>query len=157
MAVAEAQKIQLAMVQGLLNVAIGEGIGQVLSGSAGAVAGAGRSRVNNPVPRTLARVVDAGIDVTALGPPFRADVFVTDAAVLRGLNSAQIAERLTIPPSGAGFQIFEFPAASISGIASPIRRTDPGFVGRGLTAGGAPEFVIPNGPLPPGTTRRIVP
>lgn len=31
-----------------------------------------------------------------------------------------------------------------SGIATPVLRSDPGFVGYGRTAGGATEFVIPN-------------
>jgi hypothetical protein len=34
-----------------------------------------------------------------------------------------------------------------TGLASPIFRQDPGFVGRGRTAGNAREFVIPNKPL----------
>jgi hypothetical protein len=31
---------------------------------------------------------------------------------------------------------------------APVFRSNPGFVGGGLTAGGAPEFVVPNGPIP---------
>jgi RHS repeat-associated protein len=44
----------------------------------------------------------------------------------------------------------------LTGIASPINRTNPGFVGGGRTAGGAREFVIPNGGLPPGVRIRVV-
>ena len=36
---------------------------------------------------------------------------------------------------------FDTPA---EGLASPVFRTNPGFVGGGLTAGGAIEFVLPN-------------
>ena len=42
------------------------------------------------------------------------------------------------------------------GIASTVFRNNPGFVGGGRTAGGAPEFVIPNGPVPAGATTRLV-
>ena len=52
--------------------------------------------------------------------------------------------------------LIEFPTPS-EGLASPVFRTNPGFVGGGQTAGGASEFVIPNGSIPPGATIRIVP
>ncbi len=32
----------------------------------------------------------------------------------------------------------------VSGVASPVNRSNAGFVGGGQTAGGAREFVIPN-------------
>jgi Novel toxin 10 len=83
------------------------------------------------------------------------DVFVTAASDIEGLGTAGIAERLTIPESGS-FTIFQFPSANVVGIASPINRSNVGFVGGGLTGGGAREFVIPNGPLPEGTKIRIV-
>ncbi|NKC15605.1 MAG: hypothetical protein GKR94_26430 [Gammaproteobacteria bacterium] len=41
-------------------------------------------------------------------------------------------------------------------MASLVFRNNPGFVGGGRTAGGAPEFVIPNGPVPAGATTRAV-
>ena len=40
--------------------------------------------------------------------------------------------------------------------ASPILRSDPGFVGQGFTAGGAREFVLPNGPIPADAATRVV-
>jgi len=40
------------------------------------------------------------------------------------------------------FAIIEFDTPA--GIASPVLRTNPGFVGFGRTAGGVPEFVVPN-------------
>lgn len=40
--------------------------------------------------------------------------------------------------------VVEFRLKNPSGIASPINRTDPGFVGGGRTAGGAREFIIPS-------------
>ncbi len=109
--------------------------------------------VANPVPGTLARVVPGNVNPTTLGRT--ADVFVTDAKALQGLNAKQIADKLTIPQSSSGFKVIEFPTPS-SGIASPVFRNNPGFVGGGRTAGGAPEFVIPNGPVPAGATTRIV-
>lgn len=38
------------------------------------------------------------------------------------------------------------------GIATPVNRNNPGFVGHGTTAGGAREFVVPNGPIPQNAT-----
>ncbi len=133
------------------------GVGQTLKGlnvlkSVKKVQGATKS-VANPVPGTLARVVPGNVNPTTLGRT--SDVFVTDAKALQGLNAKQIADKLTIPQSSSGFKVIEFPTPS-SGIASSVFRNNPGFVGGGRTAGGAPEFVIPNGPVPAGATTRIV-
>jgi hypothetical protein len=114
------------------------------------------SKITNAVPGTLARVVPANIKkVDNLGPG-TADVFVTDASTLKGLNVTQIASKLTIQESTSGFKVIEFSSKSVSGIASPIGRSNPGFIQGGRTAGGAPEFVIPNGPIPIGATTRVV-
>jgi filamentous hemagglutinin len=130
-----------------------------LLGTRGVGKGAGATEVvvNNPVSSTLARVVPGNINPSMLGAPSAMDVFVTNANELYGLNAAQIAQKLTIPESLYGFNVIEFPTSSVSGIASPINRTNPGFVNGGKTAGGAPEFTIPNGPLPNGSTTRFVP
>lgn len=40
--------------------------------------------------------------------------------------------------------IAEFRLLTTSGIASPVNRTNQGFVGGGLTAGGAREWVVPS-------------
>jgi RHS repeat-associated protein len=114
--------------------------------------------ISNAVPSTLARVVPENQITRAsgtLGRPGADDVFVTAADDIRGLNASQIAERLTIPNSPTGFRIIEFPTPR-SGIASPVNRADPGFIGGGRTAGGAREFVIPNGPIPAGGGARVV-
>jgi hypothetical protein len=71
---------------------------------------------------------------------------VTAAEDIAGLNSAQIAQRLTIREADE-FTVIRFRTPS-TGLATPINRSDPGFVGRGRTAGNAREFVIPNGPIP---------
>jgi len=92
----------------------------------------------NPVPETVARVVsDTPITRASgtLGRPGADDVFITSASDIRGLNAKQIAERLTIPESPTGFRVIEFPTPK-SGIASPVNRTDLGFIGGGRTAGG---------------------
>ncbi len=125
----------------------------------GMIVGPGKAKgligsVANPVPKTLARVVPGNINPKTLGTT--SDVFVTDAKVLRGLNASQIAEKLTIPQSVSGFKIIEFSSKGISGIASPLNRSNLGFISGGKTAGGAPEFVIPNGPIPTGSTWRVV-
>jgi hypothetical protein len=112
--------------------------------------------IANPVPSTLARIIPGHLPATSLGRPGALDVFVTGADDIAGMNAAQIAERLTIPQSSTGFKIIEFPTPS-SGVASPILRPDPGFIGGGRTLGGAREFVIPNGGIPAGSTIRTVP
>jgi len=108
------------------------------------------------LPSTLARVIPNGIPAVNLGAPGAADVFVTTPEAIEGLDAAGIAQRLTIPESPTGFQIIQFPTPEV-GLASPVFRTNPGFVGGGFTAGGAPEFVIPNGPIPSGATITTVP
>ncbi len=106
--------------------------------------------VNNPVPSRVSRVVDEDVldrGVTTLGHPSDADVFVTGADDISGMSSAQIGERLSLfdasgAPRKGPFAVIEFDVPA--GIASPINRTNPGFVGQGLTGGGAREFVVPN-------------
>jgi RHS repeat-associated protein len=117
--------------------------------------GAGAAEgIANPIPATLARVIPGEGPFPTLGLPGSADVFVTDAAAIRGMTPAQIAPRLGIPASDT-FSVVEFPSAGQS-LASPVFRPNPGFIGRGLTSGQAPEFVIPNGPIPPGATTTII-
>ena len=62
------------------------------------------------------------------------------------MNAAQFAERIGIP-AGDTFTVIEF-ATPPTCLASPVFRTKPGFVGGGLTSGGAREFVLPYGPIP---------
>ncbi len=107
------------------------------------------------LPTTLARVIPNGIEVSSLGVPGAATVYVIDAAAIEGMSAKQIQEGLAIPESSTGYQIITFPAPA-EGLASPINRGDPGFVGGGKTAGGLPEYSIPNGPIPPGATTTIV-
>ena len=125
----------------------------VLFGSA--VTGGGD--IANPIPATFARVVPGGTASGTMGPPGNPDVFVTDAVAVRGLNAGEIPGRLGIPSSTTGYRVTEFPSSGVSGIASPINRSDPGFVGGGRTTGGAPEYVIPNGPFPSGATITDIP
>ena len=113
------------------------------------------SAIANPVPSMLVRVIPNGIDATTLGAPGAADVFVTDASQLEGLNAQQISAELGIPESPNGFQVIQFPTPEC-GLASPVFRSNPGFIGGGLTTGGASEFVLPNGPIPSGATILIV-
>jgi RHS repeat-associated protein len=127
--------------------------------AAGAAASAGRAgasagNIANPVPTTFARVVPGGVNPTTLGMTDR--VFVTDASLLRGLNPAQIADGLEIP-ANSSFKIIEFCSKDVTGIGTPIRNASPGFLGRGVTSGGFPEFTIPNGPIPPWAVIREVP
>lgn len=107
------------------------------------------SLIANPIPARLARVVPNTAETfTTLGLPNATDVFVSGSSDIKGMNASQIANRLTMPQSSSGYKIFEFNTPF--GIASPINRTNPGFIGGGRTLGGAREFVIPNQPIPKG-------
>ena len=44
----------------------------------------------------------------------------------------------------------------MNGLASPINRTNPRFVGKGRTLGGAREFTIPNQQIPKDAIIKIV-
>jgi RHS repeat-associated protein len=130
--------------------------GAVKAAEAGAVkaAEAGAAKI----PGRLARVIpdDPLIkNLKTLGPPGNADVFVTRASDLQHMNAKEIAEFLTIKPSPTGFRVIEFSTPS-EGLATPINRCDPGFVGGGKTVGGALEFVIPNGSIPSDAITRFV-
>lgn len=130
--------------------------GQVVKGGFSAVRyGLAAKGVTNAVPGRLARVIPANISSKTLGAPGAADVFVTAADDIAGLNASQIAQRLTIPNSSSGFRIIEFNTPRI-GLSSPINRTNPGFIGFGRTAGGAREFALPNQLIPNGSTIRII-
>ena len=74
--------------------------------------------------------------------------------MIRGWNVGQRWSRC--PTYAGGFQVIEFSTPG-EVLASPVIRTNPGVVGGGQTAGGASEFVIPNGPIPPGASIRLVP
>lgn len=104
------------------------------------------------VPSRVSRVVEerVGRRAESLGAPGEADVFVTGADDIAGMSAKQIAKRLSLYDDAGNlrsgpFSVFEFDTPI--GIASPIRRTNPGFVGRGRTAGGASEYVVPNSQL----------
>ena len=130
--------------------AIGKGLSVLGRGEANTVA--------NQVPSTMARVIpDMPITRASgtLGKAGDSDVFVTAAGDIRGLNAQQISKRLTIPQSPTGFRVIEFPTPG-SGVASPVFRSDPGFIGGGRTLGGAREFVIPNGTIPAGSRTTII-
>ena len=133
------------------------GVGEIALGKIKALKKVGEALINE-VPARLARVIpnDPALSGTkTLGKPGDRDVFVTAAEDIEGLNASQIAERLTIQPSEHGFRVIEFDTPT-SGIMSPVNRTDPGFVGGGFTAGGAREFLIPNGKIPNSATIRLV-
>jgi hypothetical protein len=118
------------------------------------VFGVARSVVTNAVPNVLARVIPGEATRSTLGAPGAADVFVTAASDIAGMSARQISQRLTIQESKV-FTVIEF-SVPASGIASPVFRSNPGFVGFGRTAGGAREFVIPNGPIPADAVIRVV-
>ena len=98
----------------------------------------------------MARVVEAAfVGAPTLGAPWVAEVFTTGAPDVAGVaSSEEMAKRLTlIDETGAlrsgPFAVIAFDTP-VTGIASPVRRTNPGFINGGRTAGDAREFVIPN-------------
>jgi len=119
--------------------------------------GASRGAVDTAqslLPKEVARIVAGDRVLTTLGRPGAEDVFVVAADDIVGMNAAQLAQRLTIPSSEV-FTVIRFPTPE-SGLAAPVFRTNPGFLEGGLTRGGAREFIIPNGPLPPGAVREVI-
>jgi RHS repeat-associated protein len=106
------------------------------------------------IPRELARVVAGSREIKTLGRPDADDVFVVAADDIAGMNASELADRLTIPDSGV-FTVIRFPTPT-SGLASPVFRSNPGFVPGGLTRGGAREYVIPNGPIPAGAKVEVI-
>jgi len=108
----------------------------------------------NVIPTELARVISGRRNLTTLGRPGTLDVFVVAADDITGMNSTELARRLTIPDSEF-FTVIRFPTPN-TGVSSPVFRTNPGFLEGGRTRGGAREFVIPNGPVPPGALTEVV-
>jgi RHS repeat-associated protein len=120
---------------------------------AGKLAGSATA-VTNAVPSSLARVIPGELTPSLLGRAGAADVFVTAAEDIQGMNASQLGPRLGIPTSDS-YTVIQFPTPA-AGVASPVMRNLPGFIGRGLTSGGAREFVVPNGPIPWGGIIRVV-
>ncbi len=148
------QHPQVANAEGAFG--LGVVFGLPAAGVAAGLVEAGSVSIANPIPSTLARVIPEGVPATTLARPGAADAFVTAAEDIAGMTSTQIARRLAIPQSSTGYRVIEFPTPQ-SGLASPVFRPDPGFVGGGRTAGGAREFVVPNQLIPPNASIRTVP
>jgi RHS repeat-associated protein len=126
------------------------GIGALESEAETALAGKG---VTNPIPSRMARIVPAQYaESPTLAAPGAQDAFVTEADDIAGITTSRgLAQHLALTDNAGNliegpFAVFEFDTPA-SGVASPVFRSNPGFVGRGLTAGGAREFVIPNSPI----------
>jgi RHS repeat-associated protein len=104
---------------------------------------------SNPVPTRVARVVGKDfVKGPYLSRPGAPDAFVTAAEDISSINnSVDLARRLTLVDKSGNllpgpYAVHEFNTPF--GIASPVFRNNPGFVGQGLTKGGVREFVIPN-------------
>ena len=106
------------------------------------------------VPSTLARVIPGEGPYPTLGIPGAQNVFVTDADAIAGMNAQQLGQALAIQQSDV-YSVYTF-ANPMDGLASPIAYDNPLFVGGGYTAGGAPEYLLPNGPIPPDAVHTIV-
>jgi hypothetical protein len=140
-----------AFFSNVLSFGIGAGIGYGIKGLGKSLRGLiPNDTITNPVPDRLARVVPARwVDTPTLGAPGTFDAFVTAADDISGIStSRELAERLALFDDAGQliegpFAVLEFDTPS-TGIASPVFRDNPGFVGGGRTAGGAREFVVPN-------------
>jgi hypothetical protein len=106
--------------------------------------------IANSVPSRMARVVPAEFaNGSRLAAPNASEAWITAADDLAGITTSRgLAERLTLVDDAGNLipgprAVIEFDTPA-SGIASPVFRSDPGFIGGGRTAGGAREFVIPN-------------
>ena len=141
-----------------VSVTGGRAIGDVFGWLGGTLLGRAAADVaegvTNPIPGTLARAIPGEGPFPTLGRAGAQDVFVTAADDIAGMNAGQIGPRLGIGNSDV-FTVIEFPTPRV-GLASPVNRTDLGFLGFGRTTGGAREFVLPNGPIPANATTRIV-
>jgi RHS repeat-associated protein len=115
------------------------------------------AEITNPLPKTqrfaqavpekVARDIEAGLQDVYLAKPGDPDVFITAAEDLaRYRTQSSVERRLALPPGQRAVVTFKYDVEA-GGIASPILRDYAEFVGRGRTAGGAREWVIPNRPL----------
>jgi hypothetical protein len=114
--------------------------------------------VTNPLPKTqrfaravpedVARKIEAGFTNVTLARPGDPDVFITAAEDLARYRTQSAVESRLALPSGPQRAVVTFKYDwEAGGIASPILRNYPEFIGGGITAGGAREWVIPNRPL----------
>jgi RHS repeat-associated protein len=107
-------------------------------------------RITRKLPSRLARAVTGKVDdVVRLGHEKATDVFVTTADEIAGITDGRsLAEKLTLVDKSGNllkgpFKVIEFDNP-VKNLASPVFRTNPGFVGGGRTAGGAVEYILPN-------------
>ncbi len=104
-------------------------------------------RFARAVPERVARDIEAGLKDVYLAKPGDPDVFITAAEDLaRYRTQASVERRLALPAGQRAVVTFKYDVEA-GGIASPIFRHYPEFVGGGRTLGGAREWVIPNRPL----------
>jgi len=116
------------------------------------------AEITNPLPKTqrfaravpedVARKIEAGFTNVTLARPGDPDVFITAAEDLARYRTQSAVESRLALPSGPQRAVVTFKYDwEAGGIASPILRNYPEFIGGGITAGGAREWVIPNRPL----------
>lgn len=94
-------------------------------------------------PKT-GRVLNRGLEVPLSAHPGAQSAFVTASESLpSGLSPNALARLAGIKEANVGGIVRVF-IPDVTGIATPIQSGAPGFIGRGLTSGGLPEFVVPN-------------
>ncbi len=130
--------------------------GRITNKAGKVVEGSKKEIIRNPIPvdRIFARAMPEKFakqiqEGKALLSP-QADSWVTAAEDLKGITSIEeVAKKLTLVEKDGALRlksnaIVEFRLKNPSGIASPINRLDPGFIGGGKTLGGAREYIIPS-------------
>jgi hypothetical protein len=111
----------------LQDMALGGAFAGAAYGAGCILQAVGSSRITNPIPRRMARVIPADLadSVVTLGPPGAEDVFVTAADDIAGIKTARdLAYRLTLVDEAGNlrkgsFAVLEFDTPEY-GIASPI-------------------------------------
>jgi RHS repeat-associated protein len=140
------QQLSQNVAWSVFGIGVSKVAGKILGPLAAPVEMEGAS---NNLPNRLVRVIPEEVaGGPTLGPPGKADVFVTTPGEIEGLNAAGISKKLTLQNSDGSpvkgpFRLIEFDAPK-EGVAQPYNRSDPGFKNGGKTAGGATEYVVPN-------------
>ncbi len=83
--------------------------------------GSGARGIANPVPERLARIIPGEGSFPTMGPPGRADVFVTAADDIAGMNAARISQRFAPGRRAASPGGVYPPTAALQPRAQPLR------------------------------------
>lgn len=108
------------------------------------------------IPQVLARAIPADISSSTLALPTQEFAYATVPDAIEGMTGQELYQALELPgpPSLSGYNVLTFPTPE-EGLATPLSANPD--VPNGFTSGFAPEYIVPNGPIPAGTTTTYVP